>query len=72
MTDKEGLNVYCYKCTRYVGTIRNAKLMKNLSYICPKCLEIENQYTITEDEDIPGKAAYNSLLQRIFNPKKSK
>ena len=30
-------NIYCCICNRSVGIIRDAKLMKGLSYICPDC-----------------------------------
>lgn len=30
-------NVECYMCNKHVGIIRDAKLMKGLSYICPSC-----------------------------------
>ncbi len=31
--------IYCRDCGTYVGTIRDAKLMKGLSFICPSCDE---------------------------------
>jgi len=31
--------IRCYKCDVYVGTIRDAKLMKGLLFVCPICEE---------------------------------
>jgi DNA-directed RNA polymerase subunit M/transcription elongation factor TFIIS len=30
-------DIFCDKCASYVGTIRDAKLMSGLKFICPKC-----------------------------------
>jgi predicted SprT family Zn-dependent metalloprotease len=32
-------NIYCCICKDFVGVIRDAKLKKNLSYICEDCKE---------------------------------
>jgi DNA-directed RNA polymerase subunit RPC12/RpoP len=29
--------IYCKECGRYVGTIKDAKLMKGLGFVCPHC-----------------------------------
>lgn len=30
--------IHCENCKRYVGEIRDAKLMKGLVFICPTCI----------------------------------
>lgn len=29
--------IYCMTCDCYVGTLRDAKLMKDLGFLCPNC-----------------------------------
>lgn len=31
------MNIYCSGCKRYLGEIRDGTLMKEISYLCPKC-----------------------------------
>jgi hypothetical protein len=58
--------IYCYKCNVYVGTIRDAKLMKGLSFICATCVKKEKQDTTL---NIPkSNDAFNNLFtESIFN-----
>lgn len=81
MADKEkegGMEIHCNGCGQYVGTIRNAKLMKGLTFTCPKCVTIDsdnhhewlNTTTATKgDYKLPGQGAFNDIIQQIFNPK---
>lgn len=36
MSDRK---IYCCKCNRYVGVIRDASLMVGLQYICSNCTD---------------------------------
>ncbi|MDD4242788.1 MAG: hypothetical protein PHG08_00615 [Bacilli bacterium] len=47
-TDRQ---IFCQKCGRYVGTIRDAKLIKGLRFICPACDEEYAQYV---PDDLAG------------------
>lgn len=37
--------IYCQGCKKYVGKIRDAKLLKNIVFLCPKC-EIKRKSAI--------------------------
>ena len=34
------MKVYCYLCHLYLGEIRDAKLKKEISYLCKDCVSI--------------------------------
>lgn len=40
MADRE---IFCSKCGTYVGTIRDAKLKKGLTFVCCECSEKAKQ-----------------------------
>lgn len=29
--------IHCAECTKYLGEIRDAKLMKGMAHLCPRC-----------------------------------
>lgn len=30
-------HIHCIKCSTYLGVIRDAKIMKGITYCCPRC-----------------------------------
>lgn len=43
------MNIYCHKCNRYCGEVRDAKLIKGLRYLCPQC-EVKKEFeSYTQD-----------------------
>ena len=52
------MNIYCSECGTYCGEIRDAKLRKNLKFVCNGC------HTAREKTDIPD------FLHGLFRNKK--
>lgn len=55
------MNIYCIGCKKYLGEIRDGKLMKGISYLCPKC------ETKRIASDIAKKNSYNPDMGNFFN-----
>lgn len=51
------MKIKCTKCDMYLGEIYTAKIMKNIGYICPRCLKPK------KDKDMP------SFFKDIFKSK---
>lgn len=46
------MKIYCCSCAKYVGEIRDGRLMNQLGFICPDCRDEIIGYTNeTVDED---------------------
>lgn len=57
--------ITCKRCNRYVGTIREAKLIKDIVYLCPKCWrELNAQYGNNAESN-----AGHDLFDQIFGGK---
>jgi hypothetical protein len=54
--------IYCIKCKKYLGEIRDAKLHKEINYICKKCLENEERFERFAKDDLKNQ------INKIFNP----
>ena len=58
--------IYCTACNRNLGEIRDAKLLKDIKYLCPEC----NMRRVASD--LAGKTNMNSVpdfLTDIFKGK---
>ena len=55
------MNIYCNGCKRYLGEIRDGKLMKGISYLCSKC-EIKRIAS-----DMAKKNSYDPDISNFFN-----
>lgn len=64
MSDRE---ISCCKCGKHVGTIRDAKLMKGLKFICPTC----DVRSSSREDDISRYASsgFADIFGDIFNGK---
>lgn len=74
----EGRHIYCNRCAKQVGVIRDASLLKGLNYICPYCATIDTDNhtewlnTTTQNKGdyiLPGQQAFNDLIHKICSPK---
>lgn len=68
--------IHCIVCKVYVGTIRDAKLMKGLTFVCPTCAEskIQKNSDITEDygeafKQMFGNNGFDAFLGDLFKKK---
>ena len=67
-------HILCVKCNKYVGLIRDAKLMKGLTFLCPSCTaEIIDKPKKTKStfdemfsEDAFGRLFSESMFGDIF------
>lgn len=57
-------DIFCNDCGTYVGTIRDAKLMKGLKFICPKCLPDEEEYN--NEEGLYNSNDFSNIFNSIF------
>ena len=55
--------IHCHKCKVYVGTIRDAKLMKGLKFVCPKCDDLHRE---TNRDDMFGDGFTDLLKDSMF------
>ena len=64
------MDIYCGVCTRYVGDIGSAKLLKKLVYVCPGCFVGTSGVVVEEDlSSLPGKLEFDKLIYKIINTK---
>lgn len=64
--------IYCNSCSIYVGTIRDASLMKNLKFVCSSCNERQIQRDKFKGQDTfssDGSEDFNNIFNNIFNSK---
>lgn len=54
--------IHCIKCDKYVGTIRDATLMKGIHFLCPTCGEVPKPDTGHSYGDLFDKNAFNNLF----------
>jgi protein-arginine kinase activator protein McsA len=59
MPDKD---IHCYKCSKYLGVIRDAKLHKDMYYICGSCARPKSKRS-EEYNEVPD------FLKDIFGGK---
>lgn len=68
--------IYCQCCDTYVGTLRDAKLMKNLAFVCPTCSSEHLPNDFDSDDSWLGSALdsksndFMDLFSDILNGKK--
>jgi len=54
--------INCYKCQAYLGEIKDAKLRKDILFICRKCSEIKIKRSMEDD-------ASKEMLKTLFDIK---
>ena len=64
MSDRD---IHCYVCNKYVGVIRDAKLMKGLKFVCPSCSEVDDIKDDYYSSKVPD--AFTDLFGDIFGNK---
>jgi hypothetical protein len=62
-------DIFCYDCNTYVGTIRDAKLMKGLKFLCPNCCPDEMEEP-TESFKNVFDDSFGDIFGSIFGGKK--
>ena len=45
--------ITCFKCSKYVGVIRDARIIKGLAFICPACQEMVDDPFKAQDKLTP-------------------
>lgn len=60
------MKIYCKECSKYVGDIRDASLIKGLIYICPTCNEENNNSFLKDDIFSKTSNSENNDFSKIF------
>lgn len=56
--------INCHVCNKYIGTIRDAKLMKGIAHVCPACLD--NLTHPKKSKNIFGDSPFGDTFTDIF------
>lgn len=63
MSDRQ---IHCIKCSTYLGVIRDARLMKGILFLCPKC----NISTLEDDHHQSSVYDFGKIFEGILGNKK--
>lgn len=56
------MKIYCCSCAKYVGEVRDGKLMKGLGFICPDCRD-----ALVGEEEILSKHKDDPMVDYLKN-----